>query len=333
MFFHSLWVRVRAEYKEHRTRLLISLAVLIGVVAGIIVLGISLFLPAQGFPEGALITIPEEASVPAMAEVLQEAHLIRSATTFRMYARVSGNDTKLQPGLYVFKTRTGLVGVVSRIARGQHGIASTKVTLTEGMTAADMARTLESVPGFNGEAYERAASTSEGYLFPDTYFVLPGTKPEDMVTRQRARFDEQFASISTTTQASGHTEDELVKMASILEREAQKEEDMRIIAGILWKRIKIGMPLQVDAAFGYARGENGYTPTADDLVSSSKYNTYTNRGLPPTAISNPGLVALTAAATPISTPYFYYLTGDDGLMHYAKTFEEHKRNKALYLRK
>jgi UPF0755 protein len=120
-------------------------------------------------------------------------------------------------------------------------------------------------------------------------------------------------------------------MASILEREANNPEDMRIVAGILWNRLDIDMPLQVDAVFGYIRQENGYTPTAEDLQLDSPYNTYRNRGLPPTPISNPGLDALLAAVQPEETPYLYYLTGRDGKMYYGRTFEDHKRNRALYL--
>ncbi len=91
------------------------------------------------------------------------------------------------------------------------------------------------------------------------------------------------------------------------------------------------MPLQVDAVFGYIHKENGYTPTGDDLQMDSPYNTYRNKGLPPTPISNPGIESLLAAVQPTQTAYFYYLTGRDGEMHYAKTFEEHKKNRELYL--
>jgi UPF0755 protein len=121
-------------------------------------------------------------------------------------------------------------------------------------------------------------------------------------------------------------------MASILEREAQSPDDMRIVSGILWHRIALGMPLQVDAAFGYAHGADGYAPTVHDLTTDSPYNTYLRKGLPPTPIANPGLAALQAAVTPTSTPYLYYLTGSDGQMHYAVTFDQHKKNTAQYLK-
>ncbi len=120
--------------------------------------------------------------------------------------------------------------------------------------------------------------------------------------------------------------------ASILEREAKLPADKRIVAGILYNRLKLGMALQVDAAFGYVHGIDGYTPTAADLASNSPYNTYRFPGLPPTPISNPGLDSLLAAVTPTKTNYLYYITGTDGTMHYATTFAQHKANIVKYLK-
>ena len=116
-------------------------------------------------------------------------------------------------------------------------------------------------------------------------------------------------------------------MASILEKEARKLETRKVIAGILWKRIEIGMPLQVDAVFGYIHATSTYSPTFEDLEVDSPYNTYTNRGLPPGPIGNPGLESIRAALEPTKTPYLYYLTGKDGFMYYAKTFDQHVANR------
>jgi UPF0755 protein len=267
-----------------------------------------------------------------MGAILAERGAIRSAFVFKAYNRLTFQDRSLTNGPYVFDRPLGLVPLVHRLATGEHGISTARITFTEGMTVADMSRALEaSLPDFNTEGFMQLASTSEGYLFPDTYFFLPGTHPQEVVDRLRARFDEQIGSIREVLDTSDRTLDELVIMASILEREAKTEEDMRIVSGILWNRLDNDMALQVDAPFGYIHDENGYTPTATDLETDSTYNTYLNRGLPPGAISNPGLIALFAAATPEDTPYVYYLTGNDGQMHYARTFEEHKRNRALYL--
>ena len=121
-------------------------------------------------------------------------------------------------------------------------------------------------------------------------------------------------------------------MASIIEDEANGTlESKRIVSGILWKRIRMEMPLQVDAAFQYYNGKNSYTLTKEDLAEDHEYNTYTNKGLPPTAITSPGIDSLRAAITPTQTEYLYFMSDKRGNMYYAKTFEQHKLNRELHL--
>jgi UPF0755 protein len=130
----------------------------------------------------------------------------------------------------------------------------------------------------------------------------------------------------------GKPEGDIIKMASIVEEEGRTMETREIIAGILWKRISIKMPLQVDSSFKYINGKTTATLTTEDLKIDSPYNSYTNRGLPPTPISNPGLAAIRATINPIKTPYLYFLSDKNGNMHYAITFEEHVENKLKYLK-
>lgn len=308
-------------------------------IAGIFALGVlglcvSAFIasPPASFESNSLVAIPEDASAAQFAHVLKETHIIRSETAFRVLARVSRYDRHLDPGAYVFQKPLNLLSVLYRVGNAKHGIDPVRITFTEGMTSFDIADTLEKeLPGFDKAAFLNEASTSEGYLFPETYDFMPSDTPRAIVNRLKIQFSESISAITPQIMASKHSVSDIVIMASILEREAKSEDDKRLVAGILWNRINKGQPLQVDASFGYAHKENGYTPTADDLDSDSPYNTYRNKGLPPTPISNPGLESLLAAATPATTKFFYYLTGKDGKMHYAQTFEQHKKNRALYL--
>ena len=121
-------------------------------------------------------------------------------------------------------------------------------------------------------------------------------------------------------------------MASILENEARLYESRQIVAGILWKRISLKIALQVDAAFKYINGKTTEDLTLDDLKINSPYNTYNRLGLPPTPISNPGLLAIKAAVNPIKTQYLYFLSDKSGNMNYAITLEEHAENKWKYLK-
>lgn len=320
--------RVAVSTIRHYERTLIG-----GVLLICIIIGLWLISAPGNFPQNSLITIPAGSSAQSFGRTLAEGHYIRSEFLFRAFAHLTGFDHRLDTGAYAFTKPESLPVMLWRIEKGEHGISPVRVTITEGMTRFDIATALKaSLPGFDAENFLSESSTSEGYLFPETYFFMPGDAPDAIITRLKAQFASSTAPIASDIAASPHSKQDIVIMASILEREARTPEDMRVVAGILWNRIKNGMPLQVDAAFGYAHQQNGYTPTAADLDSDSPYNTYRNRGLPPTAISNPGLAALTAAANPATTKYVYYLTGTDGEMHYAVTFEQHKANKAKYLK-
>ena len=145
-------------------------------------------------------------------------------------------------------------------------------------------------------------------------------------------FTKRLESIKVIVLAFNRPLSDIIKMASILEGEARTTETRRTIAGILWRRISLGMPLQVDASFKYINGKGTFELTPRDLAIDSPYNSYTHKGLPPTPISNPGIDAIASAVTPIKTNYIYFLSDKEGNMHYAVTYAEHLANKAKYLK-
>jgi len=168
-------------------------------------------------------------------------------------------------------------------------------------------------------------------MFPDTYFFHPGQSTETILSVFDNNFRTKMFGVQKQLAASGHTLDELVVMASILEKEASKTKDRQMIAGVLWHRIDIGMPLQVDAVFPYIIGKNTFELTTDDLKFDSPYNTYKYKGLPPGPIDNPGLDSIVAAATPIKTKYIYFLSDKNGIFHYATTYAQHMAYRKQYL--
>jgi UPF0755 protein len=148
----------------------------------------------------------------------------------------------------------------------------------------------------------------------------------------RENVEKKLLPLSADIAAFGKSLSDIVILASLLEEEARTTNTRRTIAGILWKRLAIGMPMQVDAAFAKVNGKNTYQLTEDDLKTDHPYNTYTRAGLPPGPITNPGIDALHAALRPVETDWLYYLSDSDGNMHYARTHDEHLRNKRLYIR-
>lgn len=305
----------------------------------LVVLGVAalawfvLLLPPHNFPKGEVIVLQSDVPFSETAAMLEEQGVVRSALMLRAVARISQSDRDVQAGRYVFDAPLGMTSILYRITQGISGLPTARVTFPEGITAREMGDILAAeIPGFSGREFATLGKQYEGALFPDTYDLNLDAAPQEVVELLRQTYEERMEEVRPEIEAFGVTEEEAVIMASILEKEVKGEEDSRIVSGILWSRMEIGMALQVDAVFGYIHDRDTYHPSFEDLESDSPYNTYKNRGLPPGAIGNPGLEALHAAVTPIETEYLYYLTDAEGTMHYAKTFEEHKANRELYLR-
>ncbi|MFA6408012.1 MAG: endolytic transglycosylase MltG [Candidatus Paceibacterota bacterium] len=204
-----------------------------------------------------------------------------------------------------------LVTVYQRVT-GDYGLPPpVHITFIEGTTVSDYSeRSARSFQNVSVESFLEAAKGQDGYLFPDTYFFQPSADAVEIVARMRSNFDTKIATLEPDIRASGHSLSDIVTMASIIEGEASSTVDRHMVSGILWNRLALEMPLQVDVA----------------------RETYTHKGFPNAPINNPSLDALDAAVSPTKTSYLYYLTGNDGLMHYATTFAGHQANLRKYLR-
>lgn len=288
-------------------------------------------MPPSDFPLGEVITIQTGASLQSIANDLRDSHVIKSPFFFRLAVTIQGGEKNLIAGDYLLDKKEGPVDLADRITQGKFHLYTFKATIPEGWSSKQIADYMKSnLVGFNKTKFLSLTKEKEGYLFPDTYFVSPTIKPEALIDLMSKNFDEKIKTV-TALATSTHTLKEVIIMASILEEEARTTESRRIVAGILWKRLSLGMPLQVDSTFLYINGKTTYDLTADDLKINSPYNTYKYKGLPPGPISNPGLDAINAALSPIQTKYLYFLSSKSGDMYYATTFEQHKRNKELYL--
>lgn len=316
-----------------RRRLVRFFVALIFVFSGLV--SFYIFSPSPSFPAGTIFEIPDGATLSETAEMLEEKGIIRSAFALRVYVALVKNDHPIISGFYLLPEKESLSMIAERIVVGEYRIERVKILIPEGFDVPALSKALVSVmPTFDDEKFLSIAQKEEGYLFPDTYFFFTTVRPEEVVAKMRSNFDQKIKEtkdLADKIKASRHTLSDIIIMASIIEREAVTPSDRRIVSGILWKRITLGMPLQVDAAFNYVNGKSTYDLTLDDLKIDSRYNTYKYKGLPPGPIANPGLDTILAALLPTDTPYLYYLSGKDGTMHYAKTFEEHKKNKVKYL--
>ncbi len=266
-----------------------------------------LFVPFHFSP--ITIDILPETSLEDISFSFSRDHLINSPSFFRIIAKLEGKDTSIIPGEYLFSKKESIFGVLARITSGDFKIPQTKVVLPEGLTNLQMARLIKlAYPDFDPSDFTNYASKLQGYLFPDTYF-FKGSSTAQIIAALQSNFEIQTEPLRVQAESEGKDWNEIVTVASILEEEGNNKNDYSIIAGILEKRLSLGIALQVDS-----------DPT-----------TYKQKGLPLEPISNPGIDALSAALNPTQTGYLYYLTGKDGMMHYAKTYAEHLKNKKKYL--
>jgi UPF0755 protein len=281
------------------------------------------------------VIIPRGASFANAADSLSKAHLVGWPRMFRLYARATGGDRNIKPGTYLLKHGTPWKDIISAL-NGGHGLVNT-MTIPEGYSIAQitplLARTLKVSPDSVNAAVRDTAllarldvptPTLEGYLFPDTYAFPVGTTARqavrEMVYDFERRWKPQWDSSAADLKINRN---DLVSMASIVEREARLPEERPVIAAVYYNRLQKRMLLQADPTVQYALGHHVGRVLYKDLTTDSPYNTYTHKGLPPGPIASPGVASLAAAANPASVPYLYFVAGRDGHHEFRTTLEEH----------
>ncbi len=310
-----------------------TLLLIIGVLYVLVTILNKNIMPPKNFPVPYQITVESGQSLFSISKELYDDGAISSRRIFEMLVLTFGNDKNISHGEYYFNQPTSVVGVALRISGRDFGINLTRVTFPEGFSNKQIGERLKKeLHNFDGELFFNLVKNDEGYLFPDTYTFFPWTTPEQVVTSLKDNFNKKIEVLQKDISSSKRSLSDIIIMASIIEKEANGNNDRALISGILWNRIDAGIPLQVDAPFLYLLGKESKDLTKTDLANKSPYNTYVHKGLPPTPINNPGLAAITAALHPEKSNYFYYLHDSEGNIHYAKTFAEHKKNISLYLK-
>jgi len=290
-------------------------------------------------PEGEtvriVISLKEKDSANYAVNFLYNEKAIRSIA-LALY----GLSGEIQPGAYVIGSGANAFAFASELRTPDEKW----VIIHEGLRKEEIGEAFAQSLGWSKDESEKWVSEYtavesdyfEGVYFPDTYLIPIGDSPERVAERMIGRFNEKFEPYVQEFLRRNIKWTTGLKIASLVQREAASEDDMPLIAGILWNRLFNGMKLDVDATLQYARGDTGsgwWAPiTKDDKKLDSPYNTYMYEGLPPHPIANPGIDAIDAALYYKETEHFFYLHGSDGQIHCAKTYEEHLSNIYKYLR-
>lgn len=288
--------------------------------------------------------IAKRSSASLVGNKLQGAGLIKNATVFKIYLRLTGQAGKIQTGEFRLSPSFSLFQVVDQLSRGPIEIW---VTVPEGLRreeiAAKFATNLDRDQTFVND-FLASSKGQEGYLFPETYLFPKDASASAIVAKMIKTYESRTKDLSPIN--TNLSKSEIITLASIIERETKTDEERPIVAGILMNRLSIGMALQVDATLQFAIANLNYkfqitNPTykwweqitKNDLNINSPYNTYKFTGLPPGPIANPGSTSIMAAFAPSPSDYWYYIHDDKGKIHYAKTLAEHNQNIRTYLGK
>lgn len=293
--------------------------------------------------------IPKGRSAGQIGKTLYEEGLIKSPFVFKVYVQVFGKAKEIQAGEFTLSPNLALSEIVEKLTSGPEEIW---VTIPEGLRREEISekvvKSLElegDEAKIFGEVFLKESEGREGFLFPDTYLFPRDVKPTLVVGKLIDTFDTKTKTLSEGISGSGYTLNQLITLASIVEREAKTEEERPFVAGILLNRIEAGIALQADATVQYAlansklKTQNSKPDNywivlkKDDLSINSPYNTYTHTGFPPAPIANPGLSAIEAAVNPAESTYFYYIHDPEGQIHYAETLTQHNENVRRYLGK
>jgi len=325
--FHE-WNESRLDTLNRKTTILLILAFVVGSLVYV-----GLFRPNPNFPTEQFFTIEQGDDLSTIAMNLENEGIVRDALILELTVRVLGGARTVKAGDYLFAKPMGTFAIARTITTGNFGLEPIRITIPEGATVVDMATIYEKrLYRFDGQKFIDIALPYEGYLYPDTYFFLPNATEEEILRSMNDNFRQQVAQFEDDIKASPYTFHEIVTLASIIQKEAWKPRDQKLISGVLHNRLERNMRLQVDATFTYTHNKGTYQITLDELQDEENpYNTYVHKGLPPGPIGAVGFTALDAALHPTKSNYLFYLADRNGNTYYSRTYKEHLAKKRVHV--
>lgn len=320
-------ITMNNEQKITRKNELIIFCFLLFVFCFLFFVWQGIYLPKSfQLTENKLFSVQNGQNLFEIAKNLEKEGLIKNRFFFDFYVILKGKERRLQAGKYFLNQSESIVEIAKKIISGD--IAKMVVTIPEGFTVKQIEEKLKlDLPGEN----------LEGFLFPDTYEFPLGVSGEEVVKKMRDNFDKKLTpDLREEIERQGKTIFEIVTMASLIEKEVFNTPECpdckKIVSGILWKRLKNNIPLQVDATINYITGKQTTKISLEETKIDSPYNTYKYSGLPKGPICNPGLESIIAAIYPKDSDYWYYLSTPDGKIIFSETLEEHNIAKKKYLK-
>lgn len=325
-------------YRREITFIIITVVFCLGIL-----LYLHFFMPSSFKGEWKEVKISEGTNYTEGINILREEGIIKNDFLLLLLGRITMTDRKLRAGYYYLSASMGLWDVFNRLRKGL--IIEYTITLQEGATLEDIKSKLIDKGLIDEESWKLVedkdflaslgikAPSLEGYLYPDTYNLAKGMKTGNilriMVERLREKIED---SLMKRAKKLGMSENEVLTLASIIEKEAKIDEERPLISAVYHNRLRKKMPLQADPTAIYGVKKNSEKITKSDLRRHTKYNTYAIKGLPPGPIASPGIKSIKAALYPADANYLYFVSKNDGTHHFSHTGEEHLKAVMLYQR-
>ena len=356
-------IRRKKQKKKKRSKKVFStfflIFVCLGLCAGAFQFFRSLMMPSNpgvgiAVGEDITVTIPKGASTSQIAEILKQNNLIKSEFRFKLESKLNDYDGTFQQGTYTLNTSMTHQQIMELLQKGGEAEETYQLLIPEGFTVEKIAQRLQEQEIMTAEEFIAEVTTGEfdyeflkevsdspekkykleGYLFPATYTLYDGVTAHDLIDKMLQRFEIEYTqNIKEELEQSGHTLDEIITIASIIESEIQVPEERKRASGVIRNRLKEGMKLQMDATVLYAQGVTKDRVMESDLEYNSPYNTYQITGLPIGPISNPGSAAIDAALHPEDNNYIYYVVESYGSSNhiFTETYDEFLKAKENYI--
>ena len=318
------------------------------LIAALVLYAVTVVCDVMGMPGGTMteITVESGSGTADIAAALQQKGVIMHPAWFRLISKLGGHDGSYQQGGFVLRQKAGYAAIMKTLQDTPNQSDAVRVTIPEGFELRQIADRLEEQGLIDRKAFYNAVENGhfdydflknlpkrenrlEGYLFPDTYMFRKGEGEEAVINNMMERFDEMYTpELRARAKALSMTDDEVITLASVIEREAQGDADRDLVSGVFHNRLKsTEYPyLQSCATVQYILKERKAVLSVADTKIESLYNTYLNPGLPVGPIASPGLASIKAALYPAETDYLFFVLDSTGKHRFAKTYAEHQEN-------
>ncbi|MBK5245731.1 MAG: endolytic transglycosylase MltG [Peptostreptococcaceae bacterium] len=329
-----------------------SIAVFIILIIGVIVFKVAMSNAVEPYDSTdstkVIVTVPMGSSTPQIAAILEKNGIIGNVDNFKLVSKITGNNGKYKAGTYALSPSMNLDEIMKKL---QSGISvANMITIPEGYTIEQVVGILDKA-GFidkavflyeleNGDFKQKfieflpeGPNRLEGFLFPETYDIPVNVSEYDIINIMLNQFDKLYTDkYYARASELGLNINEVITIASMIEREAAVNEDRPKVASVIFNRLEQSMPLQFCSTVQYVLGDPKARLSYEDTQVNSEYNTYINAGLPPGPICSPGLESIKAALHPEETEYLYFVVDPDGKRthQFAKTYDEFLKYKKEY---